>query len=243
VTHLTPALDATPADWIVSALRTFAWSVTSLVPSGFESYVRVFHPAYRRPGLEPTRVLWAEIAAATGKHVHPGMQLSALTGSDHLHDACPGVFDHAPEVGSLPPELAAQLAATLARHTATPDVCWLAVWYGFGALREEVRAAPMFRLPGREYHLLTGSVDAVTANVDEEPFEQTPNLWWPEDHAWCVATEVDLNSTYVGCDDACRERILALSEVEALPIDPATAIDNGSDLQNGVDKPPSRGSS
>jgi hypothetical protein len=161
------------------------------------------------------------------------MQLSALTGSDHLHDGCPGVFDHAPEVGSLPRELAGPLAVTLARHTAIPDMCWFAVWYGWGGLREEVRAAPMFRLPNREYHLLTGPVDAVTANV-EGPFEQTPNLWWPEDHAWCVATEIDLNTTYIGCSDACRDRILALPEIEALPIDPATGIDIRSDALNSL---------
>jgi hypothetical protein len=152
------------------------------------------------------------------------MELSAFTGSGHLEDDCPGVFDNAPEIGSLPPELAGPLAATLARHTATPETCWFAVWYGFGALREEVRRAPMFELPGREYHLLTGSVDAVTANVDVEPFEQTPNLWWPEDHAWCVATEIDLNSTYVACSRACCEEIINLPDVEALAIDPLAAI-------------------
>jgi hypothetical protein len=241
VTHLTPAPNANPADWIVSALRTFAESVTSLVPSGFESYVRVFHPAYRGPGLEPTRVSWAEIAAATGKHAHPAMQLSAFTGSDHLHDECPGIFDNAPEVGSLPPELAGPLWATLAQHTTTPGICWFAVWHGWGGLREEVRAAPIFRLPGREYHLLTGPVHAVTANVEVMPFEQTPNLWWPDDHAWCVATEIDLNTTYIGCDDACRDRILALPEIEALPIDPAAGIDSGGDLLNGFDKPTASG--
>jgi hypothetical protein len=57
-------------------------------------------------------------------------------------------------------------------------------------------------------------------------------VWWPDDRAWCVATDIDLNSTYIGCDDACRAEILALSEVEALPIDPATGIDYRSDLRN-----------
>ena len=44
--RLMAAADARAADWIVEALRTFAESVTSLVPGGFEAYVRVFHPAY-----------------------------------------------------------------------------------------------------------------------------------------------------------------------------------------------------
>jgi hypothetical protein len=221
----------------VSALRTFAQSVTSLVPAGFESYVRVFHPAYRRTGLDQVRVSWAEIAAATGKEAHPAMQLSAFTGSDQDHDALTGVFDDAPEVGSLPPELAGPLVNVLARRTTTPGSCWFAVWEGFGGLREEVRRAPRFALPGREYHLLRGTVDALTANVDLAPFEQTPNLWWPDDHAWCVATEIDLNTTYIGCDRACCDRVIALPGVEALPIDPASGIDFASDLPNSPVEP------
>jgi hypothetical protein len=226
--RLTPARDATPAGWLVGVLRTFGESVTSFVPSGFESYVRVFHPAYRRAGLDLIRVPWVEIAAARGKDFHPAMQLSAFTGSDHLEDDCAGVFDEAPETGSLPLELAPPLASALARHTATPELCWFAVWSGFGGLRQEVRAAPMFRLPGREYHLLTGPVDAVTTNVDVAPFEQTPNLWWPEDHAWCVATEVDLSTTYIACSQTCCDQLIDLPDIEALAIDPSTAASRAS---------------
>jgi hypothetical protein len=220
----------------VSGLRGFAASVLSLVPAGFAAYVRLFHPAYRRGGPEWTPVRWAEIAAANGRRAHAGMQLNALTGSSRsLHDPQPGVFDCAPEVGSLPPELAGPLAAALSRHTTTPNRCWFAVWNGFGGTRADVGSAPTFRVPAREYHLLAGPVQAAADNVLEPPSRQSPNLWWPEDRAWCVATEIDLNTTYVGCGDACRDAILALPEVEALPIDPATGITADSDLVNAVD--------
>ena len=46
---------------------------------------------------------------------------------------------------------------------------------------------------------------------------------------------MDLNSTYVGCSNACRDEPLAL-EVEALEIDPATGITNRSDVRNGTAK-------
>jgi hypothetical protein len=49
--------------------------VLSLVPRGFESYVRLFHHGHRRDG---SHVPWAEIAAAYGKQPHAGMQLGAL---------------------------------------------------------------------------------------------------------------------------------------------------------------------
>ncbi|TMD41293.1 MAG: hypothetical protein E6I88_07925 [Chloroflexi bacterium] len=47
---------------------------------------------------------------------------------------------------------------------------------------------------------------------------QTPNLWWPEDRSWCVATEIDLAETYVGGSDACIARILEDRGLDAFPM-------------------------
>jgi hypothetical protein len=77
-------------------------------------------------------------------------------------------------------------------------------------LRADARHAPIFHLPARDYYLLAGSVEAVSETTAERSHYQSPNLWWPDDHAWCVATEIDLNTTYMGCDDACLDEILAL---------------------------------
>jgi hypothetical protein len=230
---LRAATDVRPAEWVVAGLRGFGESVLSLVPAGFPAYVRVFHPGYRQVGNKGIPVPWAEIAAANARKAHPGMQLGALTGNyESRHAPQPGLFDHPPEGGTLPPELIPTLASALARHTMTPDRCWFAVWKGFGDLGEGVRRAPTFRAPQREYHLLRGPTESAAESVTWTHREQSANLWWPDDHVWCVATEIDLDSTYIGCDAACREEILALSEVEALPIDPASGIDFRSDLCN-----------
>jgi hypothetical protein len=61
---------------------------------------------------------------------------------------------------------------------------------------------------------------------------QSPNLWWPDDRVWCVATEIDLNTTYIGCDQSTSEEILAMRAVEALAIDPATGVTERSDFLN-----------
>ena len=66
----------------------------------------------------------------------------------------------------------------------------------------------------------------------DAPWWQTPNLCWPDDHAWCLASEIDLYSTYLGCDEACRDAILSHPDIEALPIDPATGISFASDTVN-----------
>lgn len=241
MTSLRAAPDVKASEWVVAGLRGFGESVLSLVPAGFPSYVRVFHPAYRPAGAKIVPVRWSEIAVATGAVAHPAMQSGALTGSyDSLHDAMPGVFEAAPSVGSLPPDLASPIAAALARHTTTPDRCWFAVWDGFGGLEGGVSQAPVFGAPYREYHLLTGPVEAAAEIDAAPPGEQSPNLWWPEDCAWCVATEIDLNTTYIGCDETCRDGLLSLTEIEAMAIEPSAGIDFRSDLLNPVDEPTTR---
>jgi hypothetical protein len=215
----------------VTGLRGFAESVLSIVPDGFSAYVRLFHPASRCTGDEWTPVPWTEIAEANRTRAHAGMQLNALTGSYHfMNHAQPGVFDDAPEVGSLPSELTAPLAATLSRHRTTGES--LVVRALERPCDYARRRTPRAHIPpsARNYYLLAGWVEAVSETSTEQSHYQSPNLWWPDDHAWCVATEIDLNTTYIGCDDACLDEILALPEVEALPIDPATGIDYRSDL-------------
>ncbi|MDQ6855877.1 MAG: hypothetical protein M3Z57_02230 [Candidatus Dormibacteraeota bacterium] len=177
---------------------------------------------------------WQEIAAAHGKQAHAGMQLNALTGSSHFTThPLPGVFDQPPLIGSLPQDLVAQLAAALGRHTSTPERCWFAIWNGFGAMPPDVRSAPTFATPNRKYHLLAGPV-ASAADVGHPALGQSPNLWWPDDHAWCVATEIDFNTTYIACGDTAREDIVALPALEARPIDPRCGVRWDSDLINPV---------
>lgn len=209
----------------------------SLVPS-FPAYARVFHPAYRfdraseQPWETRTPVRWDEIATASSTQAHAGMQLCGLTGSYRsLHEAQPGVYDHQPSEGSLPSDLARALVAVLTRHTETPQRCWFAVWYGFGDTRDDVRQAPTFHVPARDYFLLQGPIDAAPESAVESR-ERSANLWWPDDRAWCVATEIDLNTTYIGCAEPCRDEIVGLPQLEALPIDPATGISRASDLLN-----------
>jgi hypothetical protein len=45
-----------------------------------------------------------------------------------------------------------------------------------------------------------------------------PNLWWPNDRAWFVATEIDLVSTYVGGSADLVRAIVASPEIEAFEV-------------------------
>jgi hypothetical protein len=228
--------DACAAGWVVAGLRGFAESVLSLVPAGFSEYVRVFHPAVRSMGSDRVAVAWGEIASANGVRMHAGVQLGSITGSEAYESAGqPGVFDQPPLTGTLRRELLDPLVEVLARHTATPGSCCFAVWEGWGALPSEVRSAPTFSVPQRSYHLLAGPVEAIRDLADAcQPLgpPQSPNLWWPEDQAWCVATEIDLKTTYIGADRACAQELIASPGVEAALVSPDLGIDWLSDTVN-----------
>ncbi|WP_305091365.1 hypothetical protein [Prescottella sp. R16] len=43
------------------------------------------------------------------------------------------------------------------------------------------------------------------------------HLWWPDDKAWCVATDIDLMSTYLGASEECVAAVLADTGLEAFP--------------------------
>jgi hypothetical protein len=228
------AVDPRAADWIVGGLHGFAQSVLSLVPAGFSEYVRIFHPAYRTGGSDQ-EVTWAQIAHANGMRMHAGVQLGSITGSERYEwEGQPGVFDRPPDTGNLPREFLEGVSRVLARRTGTPGTCYFAVWEGVGLLPPEVRAAPTFSVPSRTYHLLTGPVDAVGELADAwQPWGvRSPNLWWPQDHAWCVATEVDLKTTYIGADRPCAQELLSLPGVEAATVPPDLGIDWLSDTLN-----------
>ena len=234
MSRLDPSADAKPAAWIVAALESFGESVVGLVPAGFAAYVRVFHPAYRRTptgGLAP--VSWRAIANANGREAHPSMQLIALTGNARLvDDGQPGVYDAPPREETLPPEVNRPLVDVLARHTTTPDRCWFAVWHGLGATRADVRQAPTFEVPLRGYYLLVGPIEAAGESVCDPPREQSPNLWWPDDRSWCVATEIDANTTYIACDQPCCRAIVSRADLEAAAVSPDDGIRWNSDPVN-----------
>lgn len=90
-----------------------------------------------------------------------------------------------------------------------------------------VLAGPRLQLPAREHLLLAGSLGDVaalasgTATADVEPFRpgtRTPSLLWPDDRSWCVATEVDFDSTLVGGPRALIELVLADPVLEAFEV-------------------------
>lgn len=233
--QLAPAPSPDPADWVIGGIEGFASGVGSVVPDGFAAYARIFHPALRHEGVEGggREVGWAAVATANGMILHAEAQFRALVGeSRHDEGAQPGLWDELPMEGSLPPRLSGQLVDVLCRHTATPSRCWFAVWDGYGCSPSDTRTVPTFDLPDRRYLLLTGTAAGGANSVCDPPLTQSPNLWWPEDHAWFLATEIDFNSTYIGGSSECIKEIVANPGFEALPVNVTDGITWESDHLN-----------
>ncbi|SOX55153.1 hypothetical protein MAAFP003_3837, partial [Mycobacterium ahvazicum] len=232
--------DLRAAQWMIERPHGFGENVGSLVPAVFDAYARVFHPA----AIGGVTVSWADVARANHKLAHPQMQFNRLIGCASRYT--PGyrarqsaVVDEAPSVGTLPADVAASLIRTLARHTAAVDHCWFAVWDGWGGIDLAFDDLPTFQLPGRAYYLARGPLTAAAQSVQSPSLgHQSANLWWPEDQAWCVATEIDLDSTYLGASEACIEQLLADSELEVARLDRTARVAADSDTLNPASEPP-----
>jgi hypothetical protein len=204
---LEPVLDPAPARWVVDALPDFAARVAgSLVPAGYDMYVRVVQPAPRRGDAQPS-------------------------------------------TGNLSDRQLDGLIPLLARATTAAATCWFCLWDGFGFLHPgsisvagaanpwsdppgepwrgglDVSALPRLHLPNRDYLMFRGPVSAARL-VGRElgpyalPWREGPNLWWPDDRAWVVASEIDLDSTYIACAAPLGAALLASDALDCFAASP-----------------------
>jgi hypothetical protein len=142
----------------------------------------------------------------------------------------------------LPAEDLLRLSQVLDAHTSTPTWIWYCMWDGYawmhggaavsgrppGVAPLDVQAGGRVRLPAREYYLYSGDLSVAFALM-ADPWRLQPNLWWPQDHAWCVATEIDLVVTYVGGSMALVESIAGDSTFHARPVTPDDSFQQGWD--------------
>jgi hypothetical protein len=226
------------ADWIAASLAPFdEHLVASVIPPGFQNHARVLHPAHYTLAKGIRKVRWREIAAWSGVPLHPDSQFHSIALPPYPPAGAAPWNSQGPEPGSLDGADAVALIELLAAHTSTPSSCLFCLWDGWGwdtamsavlpgevpipipdPVPPEVRQGPRVRLAHRDYVLYTGPIDAALAFAGTPG--QTPNLWWPADRAWCVASEVDLRWSYVGGTTALIDELVADPGLEALPAVP-----------------------
>jgi hypothetical protein len=192
-------------------------------------------------------VRWAEVAEANGRVAHPAMEWASVTGDYGFRwgGEQPGLWDRAPSMGSLSLRETMRLCELLAAHTATPGTCWFAIWEGYGSLPGGLRelGAPRLHMSGREMILLTGPLGALPATSFDAPWYEpgwanpadryrSPSLWWPEDRSWCVASDVDLQTSYLGATAECVQHLIDDGELEILPVSPDQSVTIHADTIN-----------
>ena len=130
-----PCHDLAPADWLRPRLQPWGSGmgtpVTSIVPVGFDAYVRVFHPVGAPAPAE--FVTWQEVADWSGRTFHPLAQFERMSIPVRPNPG-PPPFDHAPCHGTLISPICDMLVRQLARLTTTPSTCYFAIWDGRGIL-------------------------------------------------------------------------------------------------------------
>lgn len=175
------------------------------------------HPTIEHQTKRPVR--WRDIAAANNRTVAGEMQVMDLPTHPSQYSASgEELWNQQTRTGNLPREIAVRLAAILPSQTLTPELCWFAVWEGFAGVRIRRSEAPMFSVPERNLFLLQGTVDDVLTTLSVVDWDyRSPNLWWPDDRAWCVVTEIDFTWSYVGGSRDCIKQILGDPQLEALP--------------------------
>jgi hypothetical protein len=216
---------------------------------GYPAYVRVLHPASRP--MEPVpSATWREVTDWSGRTYRPTMQFERVS-VPRGPEQGPAPFNSPPRTGHMDEEMCAVLYDLLANWTSSTDI-WLGIWEGWGTfgypqsmsfmgdpgtdfglteLAARVHATPRFEHPNRSYLLARAPVSAV-AELSRFPLSISPSLAWPDDRSWCVATEIDFDSTLVAAGEECPAALLAEDRLEALRVQPEDRLDIGGDVLN-----------
>lgn len=231
--------DAVEVGWMTERLAKF-WDrrLAAIAPTGFPAYGRIFHPAQAADG---TWVRWSTVAD------HNGVPMTAT--SDFFHLALPASVPTVgtvwtgdpPQIGTLERHQAEHLIDVLVSHTSTPNAVTFALWDGLGwdhaalvrpgmppalvpdPIPPSVRRGPRMRIPGRDYIVYTGAIGDALRWMRKH---QTPHFWWPRDHAWVVAGDVDLPWSIVAGSPELIDRLVQDTVLEVMRISAADVLDS-----------------
>lgn len=199
-------LDGRIAEPLAASLNCTGNLVTSVIPPGYERYVRILNPVEFGDG---SVVLWSDIVKRNGLEPSPWMQWDELKA--HLGNALSP--DNAePAMGDPHPSLAKALIREL---RVSEDRYYFASWIGYADISSQ--ATIEFSPSGREMALYSGILvdETGSAVVPVTDAGRVPMYWWPKDLQWCVSQDLYARSLIVGCDLATAGRILAAPNLDS----------------------------
>lgn len=136
-----------------------------------------------------------------------------------------------PADGNLSQAYCLRLAELLANGAVESAGCEFGFWTGYGFIPRDIPAARITIGP-LAFVLFKGMLDKVSRlRVGGHGF-QSPNVWWPDDRSWFVATHIDLNSTYVGASSERVRGLLGAADLEVAETRLDARVDARSDTIN-----------
>ena len=184
---------------------------------------------------------WAEIASERGRTAHPLMQWHQIRALPLMNDDVVNMFLEAgytiigePDEGSLPTVVATALYDELLTFTENPETCWFGVWNGFNEkFKQGILSTNTIGNDYRQWHVFRGDLALMKCSLFESNIKhQSANLFWPSDRSWFVATDIDLDSTYIGGSYRLIERLKRNSLLETYLVYPEDDVSVNSDKIN-----------
>jgi hypothetical protein len=250
--------DPSQAAWVGARLTGLWGHVTGTVPAGFDRYARILHPVE----AEADRLVrWSDVAEAAGTHMHPLAQWNRIARrrpgeqpwwtsnkpreGDLVASTLRELLSILRHHTTTPQDTWFCLWTGYGWIHGSPSIAVMVVQDGGTVTERDVppaypaewlNPALEVRHPGREYLLGQGPLDAALGighQVTDDWFDaQSPNLFWPADRAWCVATEIDFDSTLVGGSDQLIDDLLATPTLEAWPMESDDSLQADADHIN-----------
>lgn len=120
-------------------------------------------------------------------------------------------------------EILAEICDALSTQTSSTDQCYFCLWDGWPGVRDLVERAALVQIPNRTYYLFEGPLKANGRWGDAPtPYMPPASFVWPADHAWCIASDVDVSWAGVS---ASRDGIAALRRQPRLRVAEANPKD------------------
>jgi len=190
---LRASLNPVEFEWVASSISDFGL-VKSVVPEGLAAYCRVIHPD--APGRLSAEAL-AILGTAVARHTRTPESCFFCLWEGHGWIRQTGTAKIVFTPIGMP-------VASEEEHVEELT----------GGFREAIDHAIHVNLPGRIYSLLEGPLAAAGEfgwNLTATFFvRESPDLLWPKDHAWCMATDIDLGYTLIcGSEELVAELMAA----------------------------------
>ena len=221
--------DVSVGDWIKASLVPWVldpgknyYPVGITIPGGFESYVLVRHKGpgdtFGNLGEQTLTLLVEVLAKFTDTSSHCFMAL--WEGQGWMHSGSISKFT--PEKPLQRRRLKFGRYSLLSFRSSTmrdldqaeKNLDHLAS----NTLPHGIMTSARMKLPHRDYLLMCGEIWDATRigySFNEHSSTQSPNIMWPEDRAWILASKIDFNATLIAGTHELVEEVLQIEELAA----------------------------